>query len=151
MKNIIIPVDFSAQSEYALHTGAILAKKHNATLYVLHMLELSDSLVNQSENQMKNEMFFMFALAKKNFEYFLEKDYLEGIITEYILDFLLSNNLHDSISGKAIIELPINYIMKSLGYNGIIGDDSYTNGWNKGCIYYDFDEAGVLSGQTSLF
>ena len=37
MKNIIIPVDFSQQSEFALQTGAILAKKHDATLHVLHM------------------------------------------------------------------------------------------------------------------
>lgn len=79
MKNIIIPVDFSKQSEFALQTGAILAKKHNATLHVLHMLELSDSLFSQSDNQNVNEMMFMLALAKKKFEPFLEKDYLEGI------------------------------------------------------------------------
>ncbi len=85
MKNIIIPVDFSAQSEFALHTGAILAKKHNATLYVLHMLELSDSLVSQSENQAKNEMFFLFALAKKNFETFLERNYLEGVTVQPLI------------------------------------------------------------------
>ncbi|MFL0351999.1 universal stress protein [Xanthomarina sp. GH4-25] len=79
MKNIIIPVDFSQQSEFALQTGAILAKKHNATLNVLHMLELSDSLISLSNNESKNEMFFMLSLAKKKFESFLEKDYLEGV------------------------------------------------------------------------
>lgn len=79
MKNIIIPVDFSQQSEFALETGAILAKKHNATLHVLHMLELSDALISLTNNQNANEMFFMLSLAKKRFETFLEKDYLEGI------------------------------------------------------------------------
>jgi len=79
MKNIIIPVDFSQQSEYALQTGAILAKKHNATLHVLHMLEVSDALISISNNDSKNEMYFMLSLAKKRFESFLEKDYLDGV------------------------------------------------------------------------
>lgn len=79
MKNIIIPVDFSQQSEFALQTGAILAKKHHATLHVLHMLELSDALISISSNESKNEMLFMLSLAKKKFETFLDKQYLEGI------------------------------------------------------------------------
>ncbi|MEZ4792412.1 MAG: universal stress protein [Gelidibacter sp.] len=65
MKNIIIPVDFSKQSEFALETGAILAKKHNATLHVLHMLELSDAIFTKSDAENTNEMFFMLALAEK--------------------------------------------------------------------------------------
>ncbi|MDX1278334.1 universal stress protein [Oceanihabitans sediminis] len=79
MKNIIIPVDFSQQSEYALQTGAILAKKHGATLHVLHMLELSDSIISISSSDTQNEMMFMLALARKKFEAFLDKDYLKGI------------------------------------------------------------------------
>lgn len=79
MKDIIIPVDFSEQSEFALETGAILAKKHNATLHVLHMLELSDAIISISNNESKNEMFFMLSLANKKFETFLDKDYLEGV------------------------------------------------------------------------
>ncbi|GGX11079.1 universal stress protein [Aquimarina muelleri] len=79
MKNIIIPVDFSKQSEFALKAGAILAKKHDAVLYILHMLELSDSIISHSETDNKNEMLFMLALAKKKFAPFLGKEYLEGV------------------------------------------------------------------------
>jgi nucleotide-binding universal stress UspA family protein len=79
MKNIIIPVDFSKQSEFALQTGAALAKKHKATLHVLHMLELSDALFSLSNNESDNEMYFMLSLAKKKFESFLDKDYLKGV------------------------------------------------------------------------
>ncbi|WP_452223565.1 universal stress protein [Lacinutrix chionoecetis] len=85
MKHIIIPVDFSGQSEYALETGAILAKKHNATLHVLHMLELSDSLISHSEDDNNKEMLFMLALAKKKFEPFIEKKYLEGVKVEPLI------------------------------------------------------------------
>ncbi|MFD1160946.1 universal stress protein [Hwangdonia seohaensis] len=79
MENIIIPIDFSQQAEYALQTGAILAKKHNATLHVLHMLELSDSLITFSNRANNSEMLFLLAYAKKRFESFLDKDYLKGV------------------------------------------------------------------------
>lgn len=79
MKKIIIPVDFSAHSEYALETGAALAKKHNAELIVMHMLELSESLISSSSNDRNEETAFMLMLANKKFEAFLDKSYLEGI------------------------------------------------------------------------
>lgn len=79
MKNIIIPVDFSKQSEFALKAGAVLAKKYDATLHVLHMLELSDSLISHSELDNQNEMMYMLSLAKKKIEAFLTPDYLQGI------------------------------------------------------------------------
>jgi nucleotide-binding universal stress UspA family protein len=79
MKNIIIPVDFSKQSEFALETGAILAKEHDATLHVLHMLELSESIISKSDSQNMNKMMFMLALAEKQLEPFLDKKYLEGV------------------------------------------------------------------------
>lgn len=79
MKKIIIPVDFSKHSEYALETAAALAKKHNAELIVMHMLELSDSIFSSTSSQKNEETHFMLMVAKKNFEEFLDKPYLEGI------------------------------------------------------------------------
>lgn len=83
MKNIIIPVDFSIQSEFALHFGANLAKKYGATLHILHMLELSDSLLSYSDN--KNEIEFMLTLANQKIEKFLDKDYLKGITVKPVI------------------------------------------------------------------
>lgn len=79
MKKIIIPVDFSIHSEYALETGAALAKKHNAELIIMHMLELSESLISSSSNARNEETAFMLMLANKRFEEFLDKPYLEGV------------------------------------------------------------------------
>ncbi|WP_233265939.1 universal stress protein [Formosa sp. L2A11] len=79
MKNIIILVDFSKHSEFALKAGAILAKKHHAVLHVLHMLELSDSIFTHSVSDNKKEMQFTLALVKKKFESFLEKNYLKEV------------------------------------------------------------------------
>ena len=79
MKKIIIPVDFSEYSEYALKTGASLAKKHNSELIVMHMLELSESIITTSDSQKSEETAFMLMVANKKFEEFLDQPYLEGL------------------------------------------------------------------------
>ncbi|APY09301.1 universal stress protein UspA [Winogradskyella sp. J14-2] len=79
MKKIIIPVDFSQHSEYALETGAMLAKQHNAELIVMHMLELSESIFSTSGAEKSEETAFMLMVTNKEFEKFLDKSYLEDI------------------------------------------------------------------------
>ncbi|MCB0399916.1 MAG: universal stress protein [Winogradskyella sp.] len=79
MKKIIIPVDFSKHSEYALETGAALAKQHNAELIVMHMLELSESIFSTSGSEKSEETAFMLMVTNKEFEKFLDKPYLEGL------------------------------------------------------------------------
>ena len=79
MKKIIIPVDFSIHSEYALETAAALAKLHNSELVVMHMLELSESILSSSSSTRNEETAFMLAVANTKFETFLDKSYLEGI------------------------------------------------------------------------
>lgn len=79
MKKIIIPVDFSKHSEYALETAAALAKQHNAELVVMHMLELSESILTSSSSDRNEETAFMLMVASKKFETFLDKHYLEGV------------------------------------------------------------------------
>lgn len=79
MKKIIIPVDFSEHSEYALETAAALAKQHNAELIVMHMLELSESVYSSTSSQRNEETAFMLMVANKKFETFLDQPYLEDI------------------------------------------------------------------------
>ncbi len=79
IEKIIVPVDFSKHSEYALETAAILAKEQNAEITVMHMLELSESIFSQSSTAKNDEMMFMLALADKKFKEFLHQDYLKGL------------------------------------------------------------------------
>ncbi|MFD2552403.1 universal stress protein [Bizionia sediminis] len=124
MKNIIIPVDFSKQSEFALETAAIIAKKHDATLHVLHMLELSDSLISQSENQSKNEMMFMIALTKKKFEPFLDKAYLEGVTVQPVIKRHKVYNEVDAFASQVDADLIV------MGSQGITLQDGIFAGSN---------------------
>ena len=88
MKKIIIPVDFSEHSEYALKTAALLARKFDAKLYVLHMLELSNMLYSSSANDQYEEVTFYLTLAEQKFDKFLDKPYLKGLkITPIVKHF----------------------------------------------------------------
>lgn len=80
MKKIIVPIDFSKHSEYALQAAAILAKKHHAEILALHMLEMSDGTFLTSSEEQKSKTFFFLRLAEQQFETFLDKDYLEGLV-----------------------------------------------------------------------
>ena len=80
MNNILVPTDFSTESENALKVAAQLAKKHNSDIYLLHMLELPLDLVDpMHENSELPEALFFMKLAHKRFENMLDKDYLKGI------------------------------------------------------------------------
>ncbi|MFK5972382.1 MAG: universal stress protein [Flavobacteriaceae bacterium] len=79
MKNIIVPVDFSEQSDYALKVAASLAKRHGSEILALHMLELSQAMISSSEGLHPEQTVFWLKLAEKRFSKFLNKPYLKGI------------------------------------------------------------------------
>ncbi|MGB0891847.1 MAG: universal stress protein [Flavobacteriaceae bacterium] len=85
MKKIIVPVDFSQHSEFALKAAALLAKKEKAEIYVLHMLDMIDNSVNESLNYQYEKTVFLLKLAEKKFKAFLDKDYLKGITVNPII------------------------------------------------------------------
>ena len=58
MKRIIVPVDFSEHSEYALETAANLAKKYESELIIIHMLELSNAIISAASNSLNEETVF---------------------------------------------------------------------------------------------
>lgn len=96
MKKIIVPIDFSEYSEYALETASILAKKNNAEILVLHMLEMSEAILTRAGTDMQMETMFFLKLAEKKFEEFLKKDYLKGLkITPIIKHFKVFSEVNE--------------------------------------------------------
>lgn len=96
MKKIIVPVDFSEHSEYALETAASIAKKFNAEILALHMLELSDSFLTKGDSDLNAETAFFLKMAEKRFKDVLEKEYLEGVtITPIIKHFKVFSEVND--------------------------------------------------------
>lgn len=118
MKKIIIPVDFSKHSEYALETAAALAKKHNSELIIMHMLELSESIFSSTSSERNEETAFMLLVTNKKFESFLDKPYLKGItITPMIKHHKVLKEV-DEVASELKADL---VVMGSRGHNDYDG------------------------------
>lgn len=82
MKKILVPVDFSEHSEYALDVAAQLAKKYNASIVALHMMGMSEAVLTRDDSNEVMEAMFYMKLAEKRFAEFLDRPYLEGLDVE---------------------------------------------------------------------
>jgi len=96
MKRIIVPIDFSEQSEFALEVAANLAQKYGSELIVLHMLELSNAILTTNGTAINNEAVFYLKLAEQKFEAFLDKPYLEGVkVTPIVKHFKVFSEVNE--------------------------------------------------------
>ncbi len=96
MKKIIVPIDFSEHSEFALEAAASLAKKYDSELIVLHMLELSNAILTANGNSINEEAVFFLKLAEQKFEAFLDKPYLEDIkVTPLVKHFKVWSEVNE--------------------------------------------------------
>lgn len=117
MKNILVPVDFSQSSENALKVAAKLAKKNNAKILSLHVVELAESLFGTGQFNVDNEeiVFFM-KLAKKKFQEFLDKDFLKGVDIDHDIEVGSTTFAINDIVEKNNIDL---IVMGSQGVSGL--------------------------------
>ncbi len=116
MKTIIVPVDFSQQSEYALKTAASLAKNHKADIIVLHMLELNYAMITSSEAYHPEQTVFLIKAAEKRLNEFLDKPYLKGItVTPVIKHYKVFSEVNE-VAQKHKADL---IVMGSHGTDGL--------------------------------
>lgn len=116
MKKIIVPVDFSLHSEYALETAAILAKKYNAEIFALHMLEISEAILTSIDNEQQMKTAFLIKYARERFNNFLDKDYLKGVtITPIVKHFKVFSEVNEVVDENDIDLI----IMGSKGSSGL--------------------------------
>ena len=79
MKRILVPTDFSEHADFALKAAASIAKKHNSELVIVHMLGLSEAVINKDESREVMEALYYMKLAEKRFQTYLDKDFLKDI------------------------------------------------------------------------
>ncbi|CAH8291260.1 nucleotide-binding universal stress UspA family protein [Mariniflexile fucanivorans] len=116
MKKIIVPVDFSEHSEYALKTAAKFATKFNAEILALHMLEMTDVMLTASDGFQNEQAIFFYKLAEQKFEKFLQKEYLKNVkVTPIIKHFKVFSEVND-VAEKHDADL---IIMGSQGASGV--------------------------------
>lgn len=89
IKKILVPTDFSEQAENALRVAAHLAKRHNASINLLHMVDLPMQLVDAVSGQQSDlpEAIFFMKLAHQKFEKMMNAPYLAGVQAEETAEF----------------------------------------------------------------
>jgi len=113
MKKILVPVDFSAKSEEALKVAAKIARKIDAEIYVLHLLDIPSTEIDMSDGNVIPKgpvAMILFEQTHEKFDEFLDKDYLdnipvyENVLTdapvEGISEFAAKNNIDYIVMGS---------------------------------------------------
>ena len=85
MKKILVPVDFSEHSGYALDVASQIARKHEAGIVILHMLGLSESVMAKSEMEERQEAKYYLDLTKDKILDFTSRESLKDIPLEAII------------------------------------------------------------------
>ncbi|WP_313114417.1 universal stress protein [Aequorivita sediminis] len=116
MKKILVPVDFSKYSDYAMEVAAGIAKKQNAEIIALHMMGLSDAVVTKNESREVFEAMYYMRLAETKFAELLDKDYLEGVkVTDTVHNYTIFSEIND-VAKEMNIDL---IVMGSHGSSGL--------------------------------
>jgi len=96
MKTIIVPIDFSEYSEYALKAAALLAKKDEIEIIALHMLEINSDSLSESPIYAQERTVFLYEIAKKRFRTFLDKEYLKDIkVTPIVKHYKIFSEINE--------------------------------------------------------
>lgn len=107
MKRILVPTDFSESAQNALQVAAALAKKHHAKIYLLHMMGISQSIINKAETENQAEAMFYMELARKRFSELLNQPYLKDIEVESVVQNYLVFSEINSFALEKNIDLII--------------------------------------------
>ena len=100
MKKILVPTDFSECAEHAVEVAASLAKKMDARLYIIHVMDIpvydrNDSFQSYSDAA---EGVFWMKLVKKRFAELFKKPFLDGVNAVQVLQF---DGVYDTIAKQA--------------------------------------------------
>jgi nucleotide-binding universal stress UspA family protein len=99
-----------------LETAAAIAKKQDAEIFILHMLELSNAVFTTTSDAISEEAVFYYKLAEKKMNIFLDRHFLEGIkVTAVIKQFKVFKDINTLVDEHNIDLI----VMGSHGTSGI--------------------------------
>ena len=96
MDKILVPIDFSEHSAYALEVAASLARHHGSELVLLHMMGLSEAILTKDSSQEAAEAHYYMKLTHKRFEEFRDKPYLKGLkVHEMVQNYKIFSEVNE--------------------------------------------------------
>lgn len=121
MKKILVPIDFSPFSMHAAEVAAVIAKKTEARIYFLHVIDLpvygGDTPFQDRQSMAEN--LFILKHVKKQFKALFEKPFLQGINAAEVLQF---DGIYDSIAEHAAKNEMDLIVMGTHGSSGFVND-----------------------------
>jgi len=114
MKNILVPIDFSEHSNYAVEVAMDLAKKNGATILLLHCVELPQRFVTETTSVLPEELFFM-KEASFNIKKVSETLSSQGVTVETLVETATLTNAVRILLEKESIDF---IVMGSTGASG---------------------------------
>jgi nucleotide-binding universal stress UspA family protein len=87
MKKILVPIDFSKPSKYAAKIAAKIAKKTNATIYLIHLIELPSGIIDiasSSSFSIPESMLYLRKTKEKVLD-FKKRNFPEDTTVEYFI------------------------------------------------------------------
>jgi len=120
------------------------------TLYANKVQDISDIRGYIQEEDIKNLLNLwniVFCRGGKQ----IELEWFHETLSLYLYKYINLTELTDPLSGKIIQELPINLIMRSLGYDGILASDFHNNKWNRGCVSFNYEQASIIQGNRAAY
>lgn len=104
-----------------------------------HHLSIDDAVNIIDENPLDNILTLWNIVFYRTYQTgILTKEALTSILAEYVVNYLNDKSLIDSQNGAIIHEMPINHIMRAFRFDGLLADDRFNNGWDRGCISYNY-------------
>lgn len=118
MKKILVPIDFSDCSYNAAEVAAQIAKKTDARLYMLHIMDIPVYDRNDSFQSYSNtaEGLFWMKLVKKRFKELFAKPFMQGVNAVEVLQF---DGVYETIASQAKEHEIDLIVMGSHGDSGI--------------------------------
>ncbi|MCX2720115.1 universal stress protein [Lentiprolixibacter aurantiacus] len=96
MGKILVPVDFSEHSAYALEVAASMARHSGSEIVLLHMMGLSEAVLTKDAAQEAAEAHYYMKLTRKRFQEFLDKDFLKGIrVHEMVQNYKIFSEINE--------------------------------------------------------
>ncbi len=148
MKKILVPTDFSEHAEYALKVAAQIARKNNAEIILLHMLELphqgGDAGTGAGHDVPEIMLFKNRAIER--LEDLMDEEYLDGIEVSEVIQFEKAFDGVMKISKKNDIDF---IVMGSHGASGF--NELFIGSNTEKVVRYSDVPVLVIKNETDTF
>ena len=117
MKNILVPTDFSECARFAVNTAIAIAKQNNATIHLLHVVDIPLTSYDVGMNTYENipETMFLMDHAKKNMERLVAEPIFKDVTITSTVEFDLT---YSRITNEATEKKVDLIVMGSHGASG---------------------------------